>query len=252
MTTDDDLPVLVGAAQLTVHVADHREAPTPLEMLEQVAAGACAEAGSGVVDAVDTIFMLPNLHWGEPNPGQALADRLKTDVGRTVTCEMGGEIGVKAVNWLAEEVLAGRVRCALLATSENVRTVDLAARAETVPDWPVDPSHAPQELAYGASDQYDGSKCALPDEVAAGFFMPIVQYPAIESAIRASNGMGVDEHRASLGRLFAPFTEVAARNPYAWFPIARSAEELVTVTPPALPQDRTRDSPPGSESANWA
>src|SRR6188508_2273276 len=102
MRTDDDLPVLVGAAQLTVHAASHLEAPTPLDMLEQVAAGACADAGSGVVEALDTIFMLPNLHWGEPNPGLALAGRLKTEVGRTVTCEMGGEVGVKALNWLAE------------------------------------------------------------------------------------------------------------------------------------------------------
>ena len=34
-----------------------------------------------------------------------------------------------------------------------------------------------------------------------------------------------------MGRLFAPFTEVAAKNPYAWFPKVRSAAELATVTP---------------------
>jgi acetyl-CoA C-acetyltransferase len=49
--------------------------------------------------------------------------------------------------------------------------------------------------------------------------------------MRAAKGLSLEEHRQMLGRLFAPFTEVAARNPYAWFPVARSAEELITVTP---------------------
>lgn len=37
----------------------------------------------------------------------------------------------------------------------------------------------------------------------------------------------MDEHRAALGELFAPMTEVAAANPYAWFPKAWSPVELV-------------------------
>ena len=35
--------------------------------------------------------------------------------------------------------------------------------------------------------------------------------------------------QARLGKLFSPFTDVAAKNPEAWFPVARSPEELVTV-----------------------
>jgi acetyl-CoA C-acetyltransferase len=34
-----------------------------------------------------------------------------------------------------------------------------------------------------------------------------------------------------MGRLFAPFTEVAAGNPCAWFPTARSADEIATPSP---------------------
>jgi acetyl-CoA C-acetyltransferase len=34
-----------------------------------------------------------------------------------------------------------------------------------------------------------------------------------------------------LGELFAPMTRVAAANPYAWFPVERSASELATPTP---------------------
>ena len=37
-------------------------------------------------------------------------------------------------------------------------------------------------------------------------------------------------YRRQLGELLAPMTEVAAANPYAWFPVERTAEELVTPT----------------------
>src|SRR5207248_1039272 len=50
-------------------------------------------------------------------------------------------------------------------------------------------------------------------------------------ARRARLGVAPDEHRQQLGELFAPMTRIAAANPYAWFPIERSAAELATATP---------------------
>jgi acetyl-CoA C-acetyltransferase len=49
-------------------------------------------------------------------------------------------------------------------------------------------------------------------------------------ARRAALGTPPVEHRAHLGRLLAPMTEVAAKNPHAWYPQVRTAEELVTPT----------------------
>jgi acetyl-CoA C-acetyltransferase len=43
--------------------------------------------------------------------------------------------------------------------------------------------------------------------------------------------VGLDEYAARIGQMFAPMTEVAARNPHAWFPVRRTAEELATATP---------------------
>jgi len=55
-------------------------------------------------------------------------------------------------------------------------------------------------------------------------------YPLFENALRARDGRSLEDHQRQLGEFFAPFTKVAAANPYAWFPVERSAEELVTVT----------------------
>ncbi len=64
-----------------------------------------------------------------------------------------------------------------------------------------------------------------------GMRMPVDVYPLFENALRARRGLDLKTHRRHMGELFSPFSEIAAKNPYAWFPTARSAEELTTVTP---------------------
>jgi acetyl-CoA C-acetyltransferase len=69
-----------------------------------------------------------------------------------------------------------------------------------------------------------------PQEAAHGLGYPVNTYPLFENALRARDGVSLEAHQQRLGAFFAPFTKVAAANPYAWFPIERTAEELVTVT----------------------
>ena len=53
------------------------------------------------------------------------------------------------------------------------------------------------------------------------------------------------DYALDMGRLFAPFTEVAAANPHAMSPEARTAEDLATVA--ATPQSGR----PGPSSWTW-
>ncbi len=55
-------------------------------------------------------------------------------------------------------------------------------------------------------------------------------YALAENARRAKLGLSLEEYRLEIGRLFAPFSAVAAANPHAAAPTERSAEELATVT----------------------
>jgi acetyl-CoA C-acetyltransferase len=59
---------------------------------------------------------------------------------------------------------------------------------------------------------------------------PVHVYPLFESVVAARAGHRAGQHRQAIGNLFAPFTEVAARHPMAWFPQARSAAEIATPT----------------------
>lgn len=221
----DNLPVIVGVGQLTSKVTDVSAAPSPLEMLETVANRAAADAGLESLRAVDTIGTLPVIYWDEPNPSAALAERLKLDVRRQVVSGDGGEIGVVLLNWAAEEILAGRTGTALLVMSNNMRTTALAARSGVDVVWPRGDHREPEFV------RCEVKKATADDEEALDVTRPIQFYPIVENAIRAGRGETIQEHRDYLGRLFAPFSEVAAHNPHAWFPTAYSPEQLTTVTP---------------------
>jgi acetyl-CoA C-acetyltransferase len=60
---------------------------------------------------------------------------------------------------------------------------------------------------------------------------PTNVYPLFENALRAHRGRSLEAHQAAMGRLFAPFSAVAAQNPHAWFPTARSPEEIAQEGP---------------------
>ncbi|MGH3523141.1 MAG: acetyl-CoA acetyltransferase, partial [Mycobacterium sp.] len=56
------------------------------------------------------------------------------------------------------------------------------------------------------------------------------QYGLLENARRAGTGLGPADYLRRMGELFAPFTKVAADNPFAAAPVERTVEELITVT----------------------
>ncbi len=63
-------------------------------------------------------------------------------------------------------------------------------------------------------------------------FEAYLTFALFDNARRAHLGRGLAEHRAALGRVMAAMTTVAAADPtHAWFPVARSADEIATATP---------------------
>jgi acetyl-CoA C-acetyltransferase len=69
-----------------------------------------------------------------------------------------------------------------------------------------------------------------PAELACGLVMPTQFYPLFENALRHESGRGFDEHQAWVGSWWAPMSEVAAENPYAWRASELTAQEVVTPT----------------------
>jgi acetyl-CoA C-acetyltransferase len=97
-------------------------------------------------------------------------------------------------------------------------------KAGVTPDWD---EPASTERRYLVSDR----KMSLPIEDAHGLMIPATAYPCYENALRGHYGETIEQHQQVMGELFAKFTEVAAAHPQAWYPVARSAEEIATATP---------------------
>ena len=224
---DTNTPVLVGAAQLIQRDVDLGESLGPLEMLDRIARDAAADAGipDSALEKLDTIAVIDAVAWRTTNAPRLVADALGAKPAREVTSGIGGEVPVALLNDLAQRILERRSEMALLVGANNVRTMMRARKEGVALDWmtPSVQSGEPEvfrETRPGASETEKSYGLASPTQI----------YPIFENALRARRGLDLEAHRARMGELFHPFTKVAARNPYAWFPVERSAEELVTPT----------------------
>jgi hypothetical protein len=57
-----------------------------------------------------------------------------------------------------------------------------------------------------------------------------VQYGLLDNARRGRLGLSVADYRQEVAELFAPFSKVAAKNPFSSSPVERSVAEVATVT----------------------
>lgn len=222
---EDRTPILVGTGQLVERDVAPQEATSPLDMLERCARAAARDAGADdrLLRSIDTCAVLPTIGWQTRNAAQMVAEKLGSSPAHTFTSAAGGESGVAITSFVAERITRGETQIAFIGGTNNFRTLMKAREAGLDLGWTPGGTTDPQ----GFGVDRDGSSDL---ERKYGLRMPTEIYPMFENALRAARGLDLDTHRKSMGDLFTRFTEVAASNPYAWFPTARSSEELTTVT----------------------
>jgi len=223
---DERTPILVGTAQFVERNIDPAEATEPLLMLEKMARGSAEDSGAGdaLLGKLDTVAVLNVAGWEARNPAQVVADKIGAPATKFYTSEMGGQIGVTAVNVLAERIVKGESQAALLAGCNNMRTLMKAGPAGVELNWTTGGTSDPEMIGTpkNGSSELEGKY---------GMTMPPDVYPIFENALRASLGLSLEEHNQRIGKLFQKFSAVAAGNPHAWFPVERSVEELITPQP---------------------
>lgn len=219
-------PVLIGAAQLSRRDVTLDSALDPFEMLARIARAAAESSGGDprMLESIDTIGLASMLGWRAENPPRLLADALGARPATEWLSHVGGETALALTNRAAARVAKGESDLAFVGGCNNLRSLTLARRAKHRFDWPTGGDGSPILVGEDRPGT-NGSENAV------GLDMPVSIYPIFENALRAARGESLEEHRVSMGELFAPFTRVAAKNPHAWFPTERSAEELATPGP---------------------
>ena len=235
---DGKTPVLIGAGQFTYR-GDPAVSPSPNALLKIAAERAAADAGLGAaalagIDALAvagfTIDAQGSTRGAIPhstNPPAALAKALGAKPGWAVYSHMGGNTPQQLINVLAEKIAKGEAELGLAVGAEFLGSaMKRLTKGLGFDDWAGDADEslpAPERIG-------DSRAGVTPYERRNGLDRPINIYPLFENALRARDGRSVEDHQKRLGRLFAPFTEVAAQNPEAWFPVRRTPEELVEIS----------------------
>lgn len=219
---DPRTPCLIGVAQRTVR-PDDGPCPEPLELWAETARLAAADALPGapgrVLDAADSLQIVYCMAWPYDRPVDRLADSLGLDPRHRLYSGIGGTTPQVLVQDAATAILRGDMDLAVITGAEALDTKRRAKKAGERLAW----SHRatkPEPFPFEAPFH--------PAEIAHEVFQAWLTFPVFDIARRARLGITPADYAASIGELLAPFSEVAAKNPHAWFPQARTAAELAT------------------------
>lgn len=234
----ESTPVLVGVGQSSERLDDRGyRRRSPVELAADAAREALADTGASpdaVAAAIDVVAGVRQFENSVPgaraplgrsdNFPRSVAARVGADPARAILEVSGGQSPQHLVNELAARIAAGDGEVALVVGAEAISTAEALAGAEDRPDWS---EHVDGEL----EDRGFGLKGMMSRQlIAHGLVAAPAMYALLENARRAGLGLSRAEYDRSTGRLFAPFTRVAAKNPHAAAPVERTAEELVTPT----------------------
>ena len=228
--------MVVGVGQFTERIDDPGyRGMSAVDLATAAARAALADTGAdvdAVAGAIDTVVGIRQFEISSRGPAplgsstnypRSVCQRIGASPARAVLEPIGGQGPQHAVTEFAAQIAAGGADVVLVLGSENGSTLRYFAKRDDKPDHSetIDGQLEDRGLGYeGLFTKYT---------VAHGMHGAPAQYGLLENARRGRVGLGVTEYRRAMAELFAPMSEVAARNPYATSPVARSVEEILTV-----------------------
>lgn len=211
---------------------------TPVDLMVRACDQAFASAPL-LRDRIERLSVVNVMTRSGPSIAGALARRIGAEPPVRESTTIGGNTPQWLVNRAAADIAAGRLSVTLIAGAEALRS-SRARRAAGAPAAEQGAAGAGAGAGAGLTagaelppdpvvgDDHPG---AGPAEAAIGLLLPVHVYPMLESVLAARAGNDAPAHRRVLGKLMAPFTDVAAAHPYAWFREVRTAEEIALPSP---------------------
>jgi acetyl-CoA C-acetyltransferase len=220
-------PILVGAGTSY----DDAEA---VELMVRATEAAAKDAGTtDILRAVQRVAV-PRGTWSYSDPGRIVAERIgaadahtnlvdlgipqQTLINQTLTAIMSGDLDVALV--VGAEAKARAARAAQRSHAANAEGLRTVFRRENE-TGEIDQQGAPPDVHQTPQGEF----LARP-EIEAGLYAPVEQYALMESALRAHDGLTIEQHRREIAELCARFNAVARTNPDAAFPIETNATAL--------------------------
>jgi acetyl-CoA C-acetyltransferase len=238
MQVDPRTPVIVGVGQFTERIDDpDYRGLSAVDLATAATRAALADTGADVGAVTRAIEVFVGLRqfeictpYADPPLGasdnyvRSVAQRVGADPTRAVLEPIGGNGPQKVVTEFAGAIAAGDIEVALILGSEPGSTAKYFADRDDKPDFTEHVGGQLEDRGYGF-EQYMSEYTA-----SHGLTGAPVQYGLLDNARRARLGLSVDDYRQRMAELFAPFSKVAAKNPFSSSPVERPVEEIATVT----------------------
>ena len=229
-------PVIVGVGQFTERIDDPAyRGMSSVDLATAAATAAVADTGAdvdAVAEAIDTVVGIRQFEISSRGPAplgsstnypRSVCNRIGASPARAVLEPIGGQGPQHAVTEFAAAIESGDADVVLVLGSENGSTLRYFANRDDKPEHSETVAGQLDDRGFG----YEGLFTKY--TVSHGMHGAPAQYGLLENARRGRVGLGVAEYRRAMAELFAPMSAVAAHNPFATSPVARTVEEILTV-----------------------
>ncbi len=222
-TDPSRVPVVVCVAQVT-----EKEAIVDAIGLAEQAAQKALGGAERLRNSVDRLTLVAiSFSHSVPDAPRVLVDRLGLPNATPEHSSHGGNIPQLLVNRAAEDIAAGTLRSALIVGAEatrSMRDADPAVNFMKVAATNIEIEKTGTTIGPTVTGIMGEA------ERRGRLLVPVVVYPMFESVLAKRAGRSHSEQRAAIAPLMSRFTEVAAKNPYAWLNKAQSPEQIAGVT----------------------
>lgn len=222
----DDTPILIGVGQVTVRDEPLDALSTPMDLMIRAAIQAADDAHvpRRTLASLDAVVVVKSFREPMRNSPETLARKLGATQAETWLTPDGGQAPQALASRFAAEIATGRKRFVLLAGAEAMDNARRLIKSGTKPDWS-------QPADQDADLLWPDKPMVTAHERAHGIWVATNNYALLENAYRHHAGRSIDEHQMAMGELFAGFTDVAAEQAHAWFPMRRTAAEIAETGP---------------------
>ncbi len=215
-------PIIISCSQYTQR-KDSDAHLDPLSLMIKTGRNAIKNAGvEEIKEYIDAIYMMNINSWSYKDAPAALGSALNIIPKEKVYLPDGGNTPQMLVNRAARKISTHNLRGILIIGAESSYSLFLERKGKIKLDWPKrrNPDYMEGELWDGINQFENKYK----------FKFPPLSYAVLENAVRNAAGRSIEEHRAYIGNLFQHFSEIAAKNPYAFSQKVYTAEEIINPT----------------------
>lgn len=233
--SDAHTPVVVGVGQVVERIGEPAwQGRSAADLAAWAAERAIADAGAArdlkpqveVVSAIRTFEdsgAAPS-PFGKPDKFPlAVARRVGLTPRHAILEAVGGQSPVTALVEMGERIACGEIAAGMVFGAEAISNTRHLSSQGHARDW--------AEHDDGEIEDRGSARMLTGLGIRHGIVSAPIAYALLENARRARLGMNREDYRAAMGELFAPFSAIAAANPYSSAASERlTAGEIAAVT----------------------